>query len=109
MHEKTRLLPVTVLLALTQADGALAAEQWFLFGRHGGCSEIASLRRKLPDLPDVRDPQAFLQFLETKRLRFTTQAHAVSSGKVLEVHVPEAELSLLFATEQYCRAASNAK
>jgi hypothetical protein len=73
--------------------------------RHGECSEIALLKRKLPDLPgDVRDPQAFLRFLDTKGLRYTTQSHPSPSGPAaVEVQVPDAGLALIFVTARQCR------
>ena len=91
------LLPVVPALAQD-------AERWFLFGRHGGCSEIAELRRKLPDMPDIRDPRAFVAYLQAKGLKYTERPQQVPVGSATEVQVPEAGLSLLFANGQFCRS-----
>jgi hypothetical protein len=92
---------LTVALVVPEAG---AAEQWFLFGRHGGCFDIDTLKRRLPDLPRVSDPEAFVRYVQSKGLRFTRQAHPVPKGKAVEVVVPDRELSLVFVTAEHCRA-----
>jgi hypothetical protein len=100
------LAAVLVSALAAGSAGAQSAEQWFLFGRHGGCSEIAELRRKLPDLPEVRDPGAFVAYLKAKGMKYTEKPHEVPAGRAVEVQVPDAGLALLFATSQFCRSAS---
>ena len=104
--DRARTLAVIVAtLALGVVVSAVgAAEQWFLFGRHGGCFDIDTLTRKLPDLPRVSDPDAFVRFVQSKGLRFTRQLHPVPKGKAVEVVVPDRELSLVFVTAELCSA-----
>jgi hypothetical protein len=100
------LAAVLVSALAAGSAGAQSAEQWFLFGRHGGCSEIAELRCKLSDLPEVRDPGAFVAYLKVKGMNYTEKPHEVPAGRAVEVQVPDAGLALLFATGQFCRSAS---
>ena len=81
---------------------AAAAQDWSLVGRHGECAPIASLQRKLPDLPDVRTPQALLAHLDRKKLAYTTRTVTVAQGQWLEVQVPAAELAVVLAPQALC-------
>jgi hypothetical protein len=99
-----RVSVVLAMLFLAAPAPGQDAERWFLFGRHGGCSEIAELRRKLPDLPEVRDPRAFVAYLQSKGLKYAERTQQVPVGSAVEVQVPEAGLSLLFANGQFCRS-----
>ena len=82
-----------------QAD----VSQWFLMFRHGECAEIQSLKRKVPDLGDVRDPSAFIKLMREKEYQVTVSEITTPRGKVVEVKVPEQELSLMFVTSDVCR------
>jgi hypothetical protein len=98
---------VTLALALGAGAASASAEAWMLMARHGECSEIALLKRKLPDLPvDARDPTAFLRFLDRKGLRYTTQLHPSPDvgPAVVEVQAPDAGLALLFVPARLCRS-----
>ena len=91
-------------LAFSCAATAEAADKWFLMGRHGECAEVASLKRKVPDLGEVRDPVAFAAFMRAKGHEVTTNALPVPKGKAQEVKVPAAELFLVFVTADLCEA-----
>lgn len=91
-------------LAFSGAPAAEAADKWFLMGRHGECAEVASLKRKVPDLGEVRDPVAFAAFMRAKGHMVTTNALPVPKGKAQEVNVPAAELFLVFVTGELCEA-----
>ena len=71
--------------------------------RHGECADIASLKRKVPDLGEVRDPSAFIQLMRVKGYQVTVNEVAPRTGKVVEVKVPERELFLLFVTPEACQ------
>ena len=89
-------------LAFPGATTAEAADMWFLMGRHGECAEVASLKRKVPDLGEVRDPVAFAALMRAKGHTVTTNALPVPKGKAQEVKVPAAELFLVFVTVELC-------
>jgi hypothetical protein len=92
------LVVASALLACSQA----AAQEWRLFGRHQECAPLSSLKRKLPDMPDVRTPQAFSAYLERKGLTFTRQAHPTAGGEAVEFQVPDAGLAVLFVPRPLC-------
>ena len=100
----TILLSVIFFFFLGEAI-SLAASEWFLMSRHGECADIASLKRKIPDLGEVRDPAAFIQLMRDKGYQVTVNKVATSTGKVVEVKVPERELSLMFVTPEVCHQA----
>ena len=83
---------------------AFAALEWFLFSRHGECSEIASLKRKVPDLGEVRDPDAFMTLMRDKGHRATAQETSVEKGRLVEMTVPDQGLALVFVTAALCRS-----
>lgn len=86
-------------------ESALAADKWFLLARHGECVPIKSLERKFPDLGNVAEPESFMQFVRAKGLKVTSKAMPVRAGSAVEVHVPERELALVFATAEFCSRA----
>ncbi len=79
-----------------------AAEKWFLMARHGDCSEVSSLKRKVPELGEVSEPQAFAALMRGKGLAVTSTELPVPRGKAHEVKVPARELSLVFVTPEMC-------
>lgn len=80
-----------------------AASDWFLMSRHGECMEISSLKRKVPDLGDVRDPTAFVKLMHDKGYQVVVNEITMPKGKAVEVKVPERELSLIFVTPEVCQ------
>ncbi|NOT94934.1 MAG: hypothetical protein HOP00_01300 [Nitrospira sp.] len=82
---------------------ALADSEWLLMSRHGECVEIASLIRKVPDLGAIRDPDAFIKLMRDKGHQVGVQILPAPSGKVVEIKVPDRDLSLLFVTSEVCR------
>ena len=98
-----RALLACVLAAVQLVpEAALAADKWFLLARHGECFPIRSLERKFPDLVNVAEPESFIQFVRAKGLKVTSKAMPVQAGSAVEVHVPERELALVFATIELC-------
>ena len=98
----TVLVGIALLLFLGEAI-SLAASEWFLMSRHGECADIASLKRKIPDLGEVRDPAAFIQLMRVKGYQVTVNEIATPTGKVVEVKVLARELSLMFVTPAACQ------
>jgi hypothetical protein len=98
-----RALLACVLSAVPLApEDALAQDKWFLLARHGECLPVRSLARKFPDLGNVAAPESFMQFVRAKGLKVTSKAMPVQAGAAVEVHVPERELALVFATIELC-------
>ena len=96
---------VLAALCVCFVEGVAQADvsQWFLMARHGECAEIESLRRKVPDLGDIRDPSAFIKLMRDKGYQVTVNEVSTLKGKAVEVKVPERELSLIFVTPEVCQ------
>ena len=60
------------------------------------------MTRKVPNLGEVRDPDAFVNLMREMGHRVTVNVVDMSHGKAVEVHVPERDLSLLFVTSDAC-------
>lgn len=54
------------LLLVFRPSVSLAASEWFLMSRHGECVEVQSLKRKAPDLGEIRDPSTFAKLMRDK-------------------------------------------
>jgi hypothetical protein len=87
---------------LVVSQHALAADKWFLLARHGECFPIRSMERKLPDLGNIADPEAFVKFIRAKGLKVDSKVMPVQTGRAVEVRVPEKELALVFVTADVC-------
>jgi hypothetical protein len=81
-----------------------AAERWLLMARHGECVEVATLKRKVPELGNVSDPDAFVALMRKQGFQVEATEIPAAKGKVREVKVAAKELFLLFATPEACRA-----
>lgn len=90
-------------LSLMTPPTAQAAEQWFLMSRHGDCAEIGVLKRKVPDLGEISDPDAFASLMRERGFEVTSNRIPVPKGKAREVNVPQKELFLIFVTAEMCR------
>ncbi len=87
----------TALLSIASASNS---QKWFLMARHGECITISSLKRKIPDIGNIEDPQSLIVFMEGK-------GHKVMSKKlqpkVVTVSIPDKELSLIFVKSSMCK------
>jgi hypothetical protein len=100
---------MSALLAGLAVSGALLSQratagEWFLMSRHGECAPIAALKRKIPDLGDIRDPRAFAEFMRQKGFQVTSSPIAVPRGRAEAVDVPAKSLALMFVTADGCGA-----
>jgi hypothetical protein len=97
------LATLAVLAGAGPALPAQAAERWLLMARHGECAEIATLKRKVPDLGDVKDPEAFIALMRKQGFEATSARINVPKGRAQEVKVPAKDLFLLFVTPEACK------
>lgn len=102
MPKASATLASVACLCLMTPPTAQAAEQWFLMSRHGECAKIGVLKRKVPDLGEVGDPDAFVSFMRQKGYEVTSTRVSVPKGAAREVRVPQKELFLLFVTPELC-------
>jgi hypothetical protein len=77
-----------------------AGAQWMLMSREGGCVEVGSLKRRIPDLGEVGDPYSFIR----REIGHQVSSNEISGakGKAVEVKVPEKELFLVFVAPELC-------
>lgn len=99
----------TALFLFFGRSGSLVASGWFLMARHGGCAEFGSLKRKVPDLGEVRDPTAFVTLMRDKGYQVTLNEVSTPNGKVVEVKMQERELSMMFVTPEVCQQSEENK
>jgi hypothetical protein len=98
-----RFALAALLLGASFATPAAAqTERWMLMARHGECAEIASLKRKIPDLGEVADPAAFVERMRRSGYQVSSADVALAGGRAVEVRVPEKELSLIFVAAGLC-------
>ena len=102
MSAKLQPLKFILLLASLAGTPLQAKEQWFLMARHGECAKIESLKRKLPDLGAVTDPQSFAALMRKNGYDTTITQQPLPKGAAFEVIVPAKELSLVFVTAELC-------
>jgi hypothetical protein len=95
-------LTISAGLGLIMSLSTQATERWFLMSRHGECAEVSTLKRKVPDLGGINDPDAFAMFMRHKGYTVTSTPVSVPKGKAQEVKVPHRDLFLMFVTSDIC-------
>ena len=93
---------LTIGVLVGWVSAAQAEQQWFLMTRHGDCADVASLKRKVPDLGAVRDPESFVKLMREKGHQVQTSEMDNPNGKIVDVRVPERELALMFVPAALC-------
>lgn len=100
--EKRKLLLLVCVCCVTTIASA-AEEHWMLMARHGECVAIEKLKRKVPELGEIRDPMAFVALMRQAGLTASAQVIPETDGNAITVNVPARELSLVFATRELCQ------
>ena len=105
MNNSNKLIAVTLGAAFCGCIGPVAVSepQWFLMARHGECMEVEGLKRKVPDLADIKDPYSFIKFMRQKGHTVTSSEMTKVKGRAVEVKVPEKDLFLIFVTTELCQ------
>jgi hypothetical protein len=70
--------------------------------RHGECSEISVLERKVADIDDVDSPATFIQAMRARGYDVAEQTMPETGGNAVQVEVAEQGLSLLFVRAKLC-------
>ncbi len=94
------MLGPTAFISTASANNS---EKWFLMSRHGECVEIGSLKRKIPDIGNIEDPQSFIMFMEGKGYKVISNEPKELKGRALQVSIPEKGLSLMFIKGSMCK------
>lgn len=88
-------------LCLAAAD---ANSGWFLFSRHGECSSIGVLNRKLPDVGDANSPDEVARRLRRRGETVELTERPASDGGMVVMKLPKRGMSLMFVTAALCDA-----
>lgn len=91
-----------LVAAAAFAPAPAIAEAWALLGREGGCYPIQTLKRRVTDLPEVKDPESFERFVRVQGWRYTRRPVAGGPGRAEEFVVESQGLSLVFVTAGFC-------
>jgi hypothetical protein len=75
-----------------------------LMARHGECAEVATLKRVVPDLGTIADPEGFAVFMRQKGFEVAVTQRSLPNGKFWEISVPARELGLVFVSSGLCQA-----
>ncbi len=100
---------ITIVLSLLSITGHIyiahseGSEKWYLMSRQGECAEIKSLKRKIPDIEGIEDPESFSKLMKEKGHEVITNEPKELMGKAVEVSVPSEGLSLMFVAESVCK------
>ena len=103
MHRKSATINVIICFVLFAASWVLAADAWFLMSRHGTCEDVDILERNVPDLGDVRGPDAFAQLMQQQGYKVTSTIISVPRGAARQVDVPDKGLYLMFVNADLCK------
>ena len=95
----TSLVSIFAIAASISGSGL---EKWFLMSRHGECAEIASLKRKVSDLPEIENPVSFSRFMRASGHTVIEQPLDLSGVGAIQIEVVELALNLVFVTEPLC-------
>ena len=80
-----------------------ANDEWFLISRHGSCSEINILERKVGSMSGVETPEDFIELMQSKGYKVKVIEPSNLEGNAVQVEVSEKNLSLMFVTRELCK------
>lgn len=92
------------IIAFISAASSEGLDKWHLMSRHGECTEIAVLERKIPDLPDITDPIAFSELMKARGYSVNEQALEVPAAKAMQIDIAGLSLYLTFVTGPLCES-----
>jgi len=82
---------------------AAESSDWYLISRHGQCTEIKELERKVPNLGDVSSPDNFVNLMEDRGYDVTVNEMPELNGNAVQVNVPKKGLSVIFVKKLLCK------
>jgi hypothetical protein len=92
-----------VLLSILMVPFSSHANEWFLMSRHGACSNIDALERKVGDITDVETPDDFIKLILQKGYDVKVFEPPNLQGNAVNVEVPAKELFIMFVTKELCK------
>jgi hypothetical protein len=92
-----------VLLSFLMVPISSHADEWFLMSRHGSCSNIDALERKVGDMTDVETPDDFIKLILQKGYDVKVFEPPNLQGNAVNVDVPAQKLHIMFVTKELCK------
>jgi hypothetical protein len=96
---------VAVLLAMP----GVAAAEWMLMGRHGGCVALPAAAKRLEMLQGVSAPGELAAKLRREGVSVKTKETTVPGGAMIEPTAPARNLAMIFVPRQLCRSLAPGK
>ena len=78
-------------------------ETWFLMARHGECQKIEILKRKIPEIDGIKNPESFKKLMESMGHKTIIKKLEGLEGKAVQVSVQDKGLELMFVKKSACR------
>lgn len=75
---------------------------WSLAGREGECTSLDVLKKKFPDLGEVKSPYQMADKLKAKGLKADVKEHWLGKRPSVEVRVPDKDLYVMFVKTDLC-------
>ena len=82
---------------------AAESSDWYLISRHGQCTEIKVLERKVTDLDDVTNPDKFVNLMKSRGYTVVATEIPELKGNAVRVSVPDKGLSVIFVKKMLCK------
>lgn len=98
---RTIAISFPLLFPLTSYAGE--SEIWFLMARHGECHKMAVLKRKVPEIAGVKNPESFKKLMESMGHKVIIKKLEGLEGKAVQVSVPDKGLDLMFVKKSVCK------
>ena len=94
---------ILIFIFLVFGTAEAESSEWYLMSRHGQCSEIKILERKVPDLGNVTSPDAFVNLMEDRGYDVAVNEMSELNGNAVQVNVPKKGLSVIFVKKLFCK------
>ena len=78
-----------------------------LMSRHGECVEINSLKRKLPNLPNISEVSSLIEFAKAQGHFVNSKEMQGSAGRAYEIDISDLSLNLVVVRESLCAKPQN--
>jgi hypothetical protein len=99
------LIGSAIAWSLVVADDS--RERWMLMTRHGECVEIGSLKRKLPNLPNISEVSSLIEFAKAQGHFVISKELPGSAGRAYEIDISDLSLNLVIVRETLCAKQRN--
>ncbi len=93
---------LVAIFAFAATASGKSLEKWFLMSRHGECAQIATLQRKVSDLPAIEDPVSFSRYMRARGYTVIEQDLELPGVGAIQIEVVELSLNPIFVTEPVC-------